>query len=158
MEQSLIPSEKYSRLLALLRQSGSAVLAFSGGVDSSFLLKAMKISGIKVLAVTAISETMPKRDRENCTALVRGIGADHLVIKTDELANESFVKNTSDRCFFCKDELFRKLKDMPGREGFCSYSTARTPMTLKITGQAEGPRRFMASGARWQSAAFLKKR
>lgn len=118
MEQSLIPSEKYSRLLALLRQSGGAVLAFSGGVDSSFLLKAMKVSGIKVLAVTAISEAMPKRDRENCTALVREIGADHLVIKTDELANESFVKNTSERCFFCKDELFRKLKDIAGKKGF----------------------------------------
>jgi uncharacterized protein len=117
MEQSLMPSEKYSRLLALLRQSGSAALAFSGGVDSSFLLKAMRVSETRVLAVTAISETMPVRDRENCTALVREIGADHLIIQTDELANESFVKNTPERCFFCKDELFKKLKEIAAEKG-----------------------------------------
>jgi uncharacterized protein len=117
MEQSLTPSEKYSHLLALLRQSGSAALAFSGGVDSSFLLKAMKTSGMTLLAVTAISETMPKRDRESCTSLVRAIGAEQLVINTDELSNESFVKNTPERCFFCKDALFRKLKEIAGGRG-----------------------------------------
>ena len=54
--------QKYSCLLSALRKAESAVLAFSGGVDSSFLLKAMKISGVRVLAVTADSETVPRRE------------------------------------------------------------------------------------------------
>jgi uncharacterized protein len=118
MEQSFTASEKYSLLLSLLRRSESAVLAFSGGVDSSLLLKAMKASGMKMLAVTAISETMPKRDGENCGKMVQEIGADHLVIRTNELADESFVRNTPERCFFCKDGLFRKLKEIALQGGF----------------------------------------
>ncbi len=117
MEQSLTPSEKYGSLLALLRQSQSAALAFSGGVDSSFLLKTMKISGMRLLAVTAVSETMPGRDRESCAALAREIGADQLFINTNELSNESFVENTPERCFFCKDELFGKLREIAGKRG-----------------------------------------
>lgn len=118
MTQSHIPTEKYCLLLDRLRQSESAVLALSGGVDSSFLLKMMKTSEIRMLAVTAISETMPQRDQENCSALVREIGVDHLIIKTDELANESFVRNTTERCFFCKDGLFRALKRIARGKGF----------------------------------------
>jgi uncharacterized protein len=118
MEQSLVTSEKYSLLLALLRQSESAVLAFSGGVDSSLLLQAMKNSGMRMLAVTAVSETMPERDRENCATVVREVGADHLVIQTDELSNESFVRNTPERCFFCKDGLFAKLKEIAREREF----------------------------------------
>ena len=99
---------KFPDLLSLLRECESAVLAFSGGVDSSFLLAAMKTADMRILAVTAVSATMPRQDLESCESFIRETGVDHRFIRTEELSNESFVSNTPDRCFFCKDELFRK--------------------------------------------------
>jgi uncharacterized protein len=102
--------EKFSCLLSSLRSAGSAVLAFSGGVDSSFLLKAMQLSGMRSLAVIAVSETMPRRDSQHAVTFAEGAGVEYLVVHTDELANEAFVSNPPDRCFFCKEELFGKLR------------------------------------------------
>lgn len=109
---------KFRELLAELQRLGSAVLAFSGGVDSSFLLAAMKKTDMRTLAVTAISATMPRKDRDICASFVRELGADHRFIQTSELSNESYVSNTPERCFFCKDELFRKLKGIAEQDGF----------------------------------------
>ncbi len=110
MEKPPVSDTKFLDLVAFLKKCGDAVLAFSGGVDSSFLLAAMKTAQMRILAVTAVSETMPRNDRETCTALVAELGVDHRFIYTKELLNESFVKNTPERCFFCKDELFRNMK------------------------------------------------
>lgn len=101
---------KFNDLLSALRNAESAVLAYSGGVDSSFLLKAMKLSGIRFLAVTAFSETMPEKDLNQAVSFAKETGVEHLVIHTDELSNESFVSNPPDRCFFCKEDLFKKLR------------------------------------------------
>lgn len=101
---------KFSDLTCLLREAGNAVLAFSGGVDSSFLLKAMTMSGIKVLAVTAVSGTVPGRDILGSASFAKELGVEHLTIRTEELLNEAFVSNPPNRCFFCKDELFKKIK------------------------------------------------
>ena len=109
---------KFPDLLSLLRECESAVLAFSGGVDSSFLLAAMKTADMRILAVTAVSATMPRQDIESCESFIREAGVDHRFIRTDELSNESFVSNTPERCFFCKDELFRKLKAIAQEGGF----------------------------------------
>ncbi len=103
---------KFDNLLSFLKDSGSAVLAFSGGVDSTFLLKAMQCSGMRFVAATAVSPTMPEADYLRALSLVHDAGAEHLVIRTDELANEKFVRNAPDRCFHCKDELFGKLKEI----------------------------------------------
>ncbi len=101
---------KFNDLLSSLRKAPSAVLAYSGGVDSSLLLKAMKLSGTRFLAVTAFSETMPEKDLNRAVSFAKELGVEHLVIHTDELSNESFLSNPPDRCFFCKEELFRKLR------------------------------------------------
>ncbi len=103
---------KFKALLSSLRMAESAVLAYSGGVDSSFLLKAMTVSGMRFLAVTAFSETMPERDFNQAVSFAKEIGVEHLVIHTNELSNESFVSNPPDRCFYCKEELFRKLLEI----------------------------------------------
>lgn len=103
-------NQKFADLLAYLRQKEQAVLAFSGGVDSSFLLKAMHLSGMKAVAVTGISETMPRKDLLDATAFARETGIEHIVIHTGELANELFASNPPDRCFYCKDELFGKIR------------------------------------------------
>jgi uncharacterized protein len=89
----------------------SVVLAFSGGVDSTFLLKAIKESGIHALAVIAYSETMPESELRFAEDMAKFIGIKYRVIKTDEMSNPDFVRNPRDRCFYCKDELFSKLLD-----------------------------------------------
>jgi pyridinium-3,5-biscarboxylic acid mononucleotide sulfurtransferase len=94
------------------------VLAYSGGVDSYFLLKAMKLSGMRFLAVTANSGTMPEKDFQDAVSFAKETGVDHLVIHTDELSNESFVSNPHDRCFYCKEELFRKLRRIAAERGY----------------------------------------
>jgi pyridinium-3,5-biscarboxylic acid mononucleotide sulfurtransferase len=111
-------SDKLTSLLSLLNSAGSAVLAFSGGLDSSFLLYAMKLSGMRFLAVTAHSGTMPGKDFEHAVLFGKETGADHLIISTDEVSNESFASNPPDRCFYCKEGLFRKLREIADERGF----------------------------------------
>src|SRR5208337_90824 len=109
---------KYQKLLSILREIESAVLAFSGGVDSTFLLKVMKESGLRTLAVTAYSETMPSAELENAVALAVTINAAHRVITTDEMSNPDFTSNPRNRCFYCKNELFSKLAAIARAEGY----------------------------------------
>ncbi|MEW6162796.1 MAG: ATP-dependent sacrificial sulfur transferase LarE [Nitrospirota bacterium] len=111
-------NDKLAHLVNILKNMQSAVLAYSGGVDSTFLLKALEISGIRSLAVTAISEKTPHNDLLTAKEIVAEPGIEHRIIKTDELSMEKFVSNTPDRCFFCKDELFKKLTDIAASEGY----------------------------------------
>lgn len=110
--------EKFSNLISLLHEIEGAVLAFSGGVDSSLLLKAMKISGMRILAVTADSETMPEKDLLSSISFAKEVGVEHRIIKTEELLNEAFVSNPPERCFFCKDELFKKIRVIADENSF----------------------------------------
>lgn len=85
-------------------------MAFSGGVDSVFLLRiAREVLGDRVLAVTAKSETYTSEQEAEARALARQIGARHKVIVTRELKNARFRSNPKDRCYYCKSELFRRL-------------------------------------------------
>lgn len=117
-EESSMVRQKFSNLIASLQNMDGAVLAFSGGVDSAFLLKAMKVSGIRMLAVTGVSETMPGKDLERALSFAEELGVDHKKIQTEELLLEEFISNPPDRCFFCKDELFRKLKDIAVKDNY----------------------------------------
>ena len=85
------------------------MLAFSGGVDSTFLLKAMQMAGMRALAVTGESETMPQKDRDDAEGFCSRAGIEHIVIRTDELGDLRFSENPPDRCFYCKDGLFKNL-------------------------------------------------
>lgn len=105
-------------LINLLTAMESAVIAYSGGVDSSFLLKAAMLSGIKTLAVTAVSPTMPEQDLHDARELAETLKAEHILLDTTELENSDFVKNTADRCFYCKDELFEKLQGVAAAKGY----------------------------------------
>lgn len=96
----------------------SALLAYSGGVDSTFLLKVLQIAGIKTLAVTASSELIPSNDLLNAKKMAEELLMEHRVIKSEELLMEEFVRNTPERCFFCKDVLFQKLLAIASTEGY----------------------------------------
>ncbi|MEW6215004.1 MAG: ATP-dependent sacrificial sulfur transferase LarE [Nitrospirota bacterium] len=105
-------NDKLAHLINILKDMESAVLAYSGGVDSTFLLKALQLSGIRTLAVTAVSEITPHNDLLTAKGMTRELGIEHRIIKTEELSMDEFLSNTPERCFFCKDELFKKLTDI----------------------------------------------
>jgi uncharacterized protein len=109
---------KLTELITILKSMQSAVLAYSGGVDSTFLLKALQNSGIRTLAVTAVSEITPLNDLHIANEMTAGLGIEHRIIETDELSIEEFVRNTPERCFFCKDELYKKLSGIAISEGY----------------------------------------
>lgn len=109
--------EKFSHLIEIIKTMESAVLAYSGGVDSTLLLKAIQLSGIRALAVTAVSETMPENDLLFSKKMCEETGIKQRIIKTEELNIENFAKNPHDRCFYCKDELFSKIREIAG-EGY----------------------------------------
>ena len=110
--------QKYDRLLGLLKELESVVVAFSGGVDSTFLARAARDAlGDKALLVTADSETYPASELEEAKRLANHVGMRHLVVETRELDNPEYAKNPPNRCFFCKEELFTKLGLVAAREG-----------------------------------------
>ncbi len=110
--------EKYTNLQSFLRRLESIVIGFSGGVDSSLLLKvAVDVLGTKALAVIAKSETYPSREFDEALHLARQIGARTIVVQTEETDQVKFQENPPDRCYFCKTELFSKLHDIARQEG-----------------------------------------
>lgn len=113
-------TEKYKKLQSILRDMDSVVVAFSGGVDSTFLLKAAvdTLGEEKVLAVTADSETYPSSELEEAKTLAKQIGVKHQVIETSELAIPGYAENDRNRCYFCKSSLFDHLIPVLEEKGF----------------------------------------
>jgi uncharacterized protein len=98
---------KVTRLRELLGTFDSVLVAFSGGVDSSFLLhEAAAVLGPRCVALTTVSPTTPSGDLDDAVRLARALGVTHVVRDTDELAIPGYAENPVNRCFFCKDNLF----------------------------------------------------
>lgn len=112
-------SEKLNNLRQNLSNMDSAVIAFSGGVDSGLLVRvAFDILGDRCLAVIATSETYNKAELEEAEQFAQKIGVNYLVITTEELKNEEFSSNPVNRCYYCKTELFNKLKSIAKEKGY----------------------------------------
>lgn len=107
---------KIKRLENILKDISSAILAYSGGVDSSFLLFMMKKVMKKVIAVTAVSPTFPDKDFKKAKKLTNLFGVEHIIVNSCEMENENFIKNPPERCYYCKKELFSILRNIANKK------------------------------------------
>jgi len=123
---------KWDHLKALLHDMQLAVLAYSGGVDSSLLLRAAaEVMGPHLIAVTAVSETYPSSELISAKEFARSQGVTHKVLRTEELASEAFARNSPDRCYHCKKELFEKLGRIAETEGISAVIEGSNTDDLK---------------------------
>lgn len=105
--------KKLSKLEDIVKNLGSAIIAFSGGVDSSFLAKVCyDVLGDKCVAITAVSETYSKEDLRSAKRVAKLVGIRHVIIRTAEMKNRKFSSNPKDRCYYCKAELFSELRKL----------------------------------------------
>ena len=112
-------SNKYEQLKQLFRSMGRVLVAYSGGVDSSLLLKVAReaLGDENVLAVTALSPLYPERELTGAKKVAHTLGVRHLLIESNELEIEGFSNNPPNRCYYCKRELFEKMLRLAEGEG-----------------------------------------
>ena len=114
--------EKLTHLKALLKEMGEVTVAYSGGVDSTFLLKvATDVLKDKAMGVLAVSPTFPSREYDRAIEVAESFRASLRIIDTNELEDDNFVNNPVNRCYFCKSELFDSIAKMAEDQRFQNF-------------------------------------
>jgi uncharacterized protein len=112
-------NDKFNKLKEDLRKMRRVIIAYSGGIDSTLLLKAASLSGLDdILAVTANSESFPEEELAFVKKMTSTLNIKSIIIHTEELKDENYASNPRDRCYYCKKELFSKLREIAIRENF----------------------------------------
>lgn len=110
--------QKYDHLKEIIESYGSVVVAFSGGVDSTFLLKAaVEVLKKNVLSVTITGELYPPGETEEAAELARLIGAEHIIVEDKDMDNPAFINNPPDRCYHCKKNEYGKILEIARERG-----------------------------------------
>src|SRR5260370_26908914 len=105
--------QKFDAAVSQIRLNKGAVVALSAGVDSSLVaLLASRALGVHAVAVTGLSESLPPHELEIAKETAKAIGIKHVIVKTDELQNPQYTSNRADRCYHCKDTLYRELRSV----------------------------------------------
>lgn len=109
---------KLEKLKNIFIEAGSAAIAFSGGVDSTFLAKvAHDVLGEKMICLTLVSHTFPKRERDEASEFCKSENIPQIEIEYDQLSIPGFRENPKDRCYHCKKEIFSKIKSLANEKG-----------------------------------------
>ncbi len=105
--------QKYTKLKNLIREYESLIIAYSGGIDSTLLLRiAGEVLGDQVMGVMADSASVPRKEISKAKKMAKEFGTKMMIINTEETSDENYIKNPSNRCYYCKTELYHKLFDV----------------------------------------------
>ena len=120
LKQTITLVNKQKQLREFLEEMESVVVAYSGGIDSTLLLKLAydSLGDERVVAITAVSPSVPQHEVEEAQAIAREIGARHVLIDSHEAEDPRYLANTPNRCYFCKTNVYDQLIDYAQREGY----------------------------------------